>query len=233
MNAPTVWDLIQQERFDEACIRADDEFQEGGSLLVLRNKIFALLQLGRLDEAIALSERIIGLNKGNTDSDFIFLGVARWLQKQHGSAVAAWKAGLHTTYTDAAGGLEIPLLLLFAAIRTQDASLKNETVKLIEKLGKSKKMTNWPGPLGRYMIGRISEEELVASISNQPIVRAKQECQADFYFAVNRLTMGDWVGYRAKLKACISHGAASYVKQELYLARAEFGSSELGSISNT
>jgi hypothetical protein len=221
MNASNVWDLIHQGRFGEACILADTEFQETESLLVLRIKIFALLQLGRLDESIAMSEKIIGLTNRNTDSDFIFFGVARWLQGQTDAAVAAWRSGLTSTYTDAAGGVEIRLLLLFAAISNHDSSLEKEALGKLELAGKSKRISDWPGPIVSYMLGVLSEEALISKISKQPILRKKQECQSDFYIAVKRLKSRDWIGYKAKLQGCLSHGPASYVKHEFYLAKAE------------
>ena len=127
MDEASVWDLIEMEKFQEACVRADSEFQSKGDIFPLRNKVFALLQLDKFDDTIRLSKQIIDLTKGSTDSDFIFCGVAHWLAREPESAIKVWKAGLSAKYTDAAGGVEIPMLLLFAAVKTRD---KNSGRKL-------------------------------------------------------------------------------------------------------
>ena len=45
-------------------------------------------------------------------------GTARWLLDERGAdAVAVWVEGLDCPYADAAGGMELPLLLLFAGSR--------------------------------------------------------------------------------------------------------------------
>lgn len=221
MNMPSVWDLIQQGDFHEACARADMEFEASRSLLALRNKVFALLQLGRLDESVALSRKIIEMTNGCMDSDFVFCGVAHWLKAETDVAIATWKAGLDSSYTDAAGGVEIPLLLFFAAIHGRKLMLEKEAVGMLKKAGKPNKFANWPGPVACYIAGELSEELLNSKIAKQPILRAKQSCQADFFLAIKRLAGADVTGYREKLEACVSHGAASFVKAELYLAKAE------------
>src|SRR5580698_7696231 len=116
MIEPNVWDLIKLGRFEEACQAADPEFAKNGRIGPLRNKIFALLHLSEYDECICLSRKIISLDKHSADHDSIFLGVAYWLQSRHDFAVEAWRMGLDAQYTDAAGGVGIPLILRFASI---------------------------------------------------------------------------------------------------------------------
>lgn len=71
MSERSTGDLIKAGEFQKACVRADTEFGASGNIFPLRNKVIALLQLDKVDEAIRLSEEIIGLNAGSTDSDFI------------------------------------------------------------------------------------------------------------------------------------------------------------------
>ncbi len=42
MSEPSVWDLIEVGELEQACVRADAEFQETGDIFLLRNKVFAL-----------------------------------------------------------------------------------------------------------------------------------------------------------------------------------------------
>lgn len=64
MKEPDVWSLIQNGRFDEACEKADSEYNNSKSVLVLRNKVYALLHLKKYEECNALTEEIIRLVEG-------------------------------------------------------------------------------------------------------------------------------------------------------------------------
>lgn len=221
MNEPSVWDLIKQDRFAEACNVADDEYKITGDYPVLRNKLIALLMLGKLDESMELSKAIVKNTNGKIDLDFIFLGAIHWLKREHSIAVSTWKEGLNSGYTDAAGGVELPMLLFFAAVHEQDAALKKEADRMLKKKIKSKAAINWPGPLGCYLMGAITEEAMYQSLSENPILRSKQNCKADFYVALMRRMDGERPAYIEKLKSSVSHGAVTYLLPEYYLARAE------------
>jgi hypothetical protein len=221
MGEPSIGDLIKAGEFQRACVRADAEFEESGNIFPLRNKVIALLQLDKLDETILLSEKIIRLNAGSTDSDFIFLGVARWLKRQPVLAIEVWKTGLKSKYTDAAGGVEIPMLLLFASVRMLDKKLEKEATNLLKKACRTKRTMNWPGPLAQYLLDLISEAEMRSRIDAQPILYEKQSCQADFYAGLKRHTSGDEVGFQERLESCIGHGIVCSFKAETYLAKGE------------
>jgi hypothetical protein len=221
MNEPSVWDLVKEDRFEEACASADREYEETGSYPVLRNKMIALMMLGKFDEAISISRMIIKSTNGRIDFDFIFLGAIYWIKREYAVAVSIWKEGLNAGYTDAAGGVEIPMLLFFAAVHTQDPVLKKEADKMLKKKIKSKTSVNWPAALGNYLVGAISEDVLHQSFSENPILKSKQKCKADFYAALMRLMNGEKLGYVEKLKSSLSHGPVTYLLQEYHLARAE------------
>src|SRR5579871_1590219 len=110
----SVWDLIESGEFAAACRLADEQSASSTSLLPKRNKVIALLNLGKLEQAAELSRAIIATNGGSTDSDFHRLGVALWLQGEFDGAIAAWQAGSDTDYTDAARGVKNCLLRLYA-----------------------------------------------------------------------------------------------------------------------
>lgn len=147
--------------------------------------------------------------------------MARWLKRQSVLAIEAWKTGLKSKYTDAAGGVEIPMLLLFASVRTLDKKLEKEATNLLKKACRAKRTINWPGPLAQYLLDVISEAEMRSQVDAQPILHEKQSCQADFYVALKRLTSGDEIGFREKLELCIGHGLVCSFKAETYLAQGE------------
>lgn len=71
-----VWSLIKDSKFREAIALAEQQYALTKDILCLRNGVLALLNLGELQSAVDLSNRIIQIRKGDTDSDYIYLGVA-------------------------------------------------------------------------------------------------------------------------------------------------------------
>jgi hypothetical protein len=215
------WNLIEQGRYEEACIRADIEYEETKTMLPLRNKVFALLHLKKYKEVINLCKFLIEERNGETDSDFIFLGIAYWIENEITNAIEIWRKGLESKYKDAAGGIEIPSLMYFASISLKDKLLEREAVTLLEKRSKSNQVINWPGPIASFLLDIIDEEELLSSVVSHPSLRAKQLCQAYFYIALKKLKNDNIIDYKEYLKKSLSLDVSSYLKQEYYLAEVE------------
>jgi hypothetical protein len=216
-----VWELIKIGEYEKACRVTDEEFNKSSSILPLRNKVFALLRRQRYRDAALLCDKIIRLRNGDTDSDFIFLGTSCWLDGRQDEAIAAWQSSSDAKYTDAAGGVEICLLLLYASIKRSDNSLRQECESTLEASCRQPAIRNWPGPIARFVLRKLSEDALLSATSGQPTLKAKQLCQAEFYIGVMRLADGD-------LERCLTHmmrstslGEACLLKQEFYLADAE------------
>jgi tetratricopeptide (TPR) repeat protein len=216
-----VWELVKAQQFEEACIQADKEWLSSQSAFPLRNKIFALLNLGRFEEAVIQCEQIIQLVNGSTDSDFIFLGVAYWLQEMHSEATRAWKEALKAKYTDAAGGVEAPLLLLYASARLSDKKLFELSMNMLKKW-KGKVSRNWPGAIASMALGAISADELLLQIESQHFLREKQACQAYFHIGVQFLIKNNTEQFINSMKNGCAQGVFSYSKAEFYLSRFEF-----------
>ncbi|MFL6465320.1 MAG: hypothetical protein ACJ73N_13035 [Bryobacteraceae bacterium] len=217
----SVWDLIKEGSFEAACQAADEEMANSTSTLPMRNKIIALLNLAEYEKAISLSATVIEKTGGSTDTDFIFLGVAQWLQGDSVSAIANWRKATGTDYTDAAGGVEAPLLLFYAAAKSGADDLRSESLKLLKKLCRPKSKLPWPGPLASYVLGQIDEQALRGAIDQQPILAAKQTCQADFYVGLMNLTHGESRQFSVTMERAISHVPFALQKCEFYLARNE------------
>lgn len=215
-----VWELIQHGLFEEASSKADLEFAKTKDIFVLRNKMYALFQLSKYNECFDLGKKIVETTNGQTDSDFIFWGIAAWLMHNKQNAIEIWSNGEKSKYTDAAGGIEIQILLYFASVRTRDKALKSKTEDRLRKLLKSPQSANWPGSLGHFILGRISSEELYSAIDTGQL-KERQSCQADFAVAVKHAEFDDDEAYRSTLTKAISHGANSYLEQFYYLAKGE------------
>ena len=180
----TIWELLKNGAFNEACIKADEDFKENQNVLSLRNKVYALFLLKKYKEATQLIEGIIKNTKGESDSDYIFLGIAYWALNEKVEALNAWKAGKRSKYSDAAGGVELQIILFFAALKFKDNQLKSSSIKGLDKLLNSKNAINWPSPLGAFILGNITEDELLSKISNNSILRERNLCQVYFVLAL-------------------------------------------------
>jgi len=216
-----IWRLIQEGHFEEACKIADSEYAQSKNLLLLRNKVYALFHLKKYEEAYQLGNSIIEVNGGESDVDFVFSGIALWLLDRKKEAIERWGNTEEAHYKDAAGGVDVQVLLYFGAVKTGDGKLKTNVLKVIRKLVKPKRNGGWPTPLGAYILGEITEEELYSRIVSIPILRERQLCQAHFVVAIKELEKGNTSGYLKGLADCISYGPPSYLEQFYYLAKGE------------
>ncbi|UYQ95592.1 hypothetical protein MKQ68_10815 [Chitinophaga horti] len=136
-----IWNLITEGNFEEAVKAVDDQSKTEENLFNLRNKLYALFHLNRYQDCVTLSLIIIDRDNGQVDSDFIFLGIAYWALGEYQNAISSWASGEQSLYTDAAGGVELQLLLLFAAIKTGDIKGGKVIRRKLEKLVPKKKKT--------------------------------------------------------------------------------------------
>lgn len=216
-----VWELTKLERYAEACAAADEDYSKTSSLLPLRNKVFALLGLERYDDAASLCQRIVILDGNQSESDCIFWGTGLWLGGRCDEAVSAWRSGSKTRYSDAAGGVEVPLALLYASTKLGSKELGFEATTNLRRIVGQNPTTNWPGPIAAFIMGIVTEEGLLSAVSSTPILREKQICQAKFYIGLMRLRQMDVSGCCEAMKDSCSQGPFTRCKHEFYLARNE------------
>jgi len=217
----SIWSLVENNDFEKACRKADEEYGETGYTPTLRNKVCALFHLKRYLEVIELSEKLIEIEDAQSDVDFINSGIANWILGNESKAIEVWQQAQNCSYKDAAGGIDVQVLLYFASVKTNQEKLKLSAIRAIKKLLKSKQSVNYPGPLGHYLLNDITEYQLIDYITNVPILKERQLCQAQFVSAIKILEAGNVDGYYKKLKECTSYGPASYLEQEYYLAKGE------------
>jgi tetratricopeptide (TPR) repeat protein len=191
------------------------------------NRGLCRLQMRRLDEALfdfQTAQRLRQDNSGYAKE----IGVALWWLRRTDEAIAAWRGGLDAKYTDAAGGVELPSLLLFASIRTADPALEKDARGRLRKRWRTKQARSaWPGPVAGFLLGNIGEEEF---LSVRPwanaVMDARRACQAHFWAGVQRLRASDQNGFLAGLLEAVSdddpeHSIAIRLESEYWLAQAE------------
>jgi tetratricopeptide (TPR) repeat protein len=215
------WLMIQDNEFEGAIELIDNEFEKTQDYFILYNKVLALFHLRKYPDALLLSEELIEFKKGNSAADFLNLGIAHWMIGNYTEAVEGWLQAQNSMFKDAAGGIEIQVFLYFAAVKRGEDKLKSNTLNTTKKILKSKRSINWPGPLGHYLLGDITDNQLFSYVVNIPILKERQLCQAHFVSAIGKLTAGHIEEYYKKLKDCISYGSPSYLEQMYYMAKGE------------
>ncbi len=216
----SVWNLIKDGRFDEAAALAEQQHAQTNDISPLRNGVLARLNLGDIEGAIEWSQRAVRISNGDTDSDFIFLGVSYWASGKRVEALSAWRDGMPSAYTDAAGGLEPILLQYFAAVANQDKALVQSLRTLLKKR-QFQRSPNWPSPLAGYVLKETDLETLSRSMSSSPIMRAKQICQASFYSGVAAWEALGKEQAKPFFLEAVAQGPVTLTKQEFYLAKHE------------
>lgn len=219
MDSSSMWELIKAGKFDEAIQLADEDYPLSKDTLTLRNKVFALLHVNKYKDCVEVCRQLIDLTRGEVDKDFIYCGIAYWALDRKREALNTWQKAQKTKYTDAAGGIELQVLLYFAAVRLHDDLLKRKVITAIRKLLKNKRSINFPGPLGSLLVDNISLSEV--SIEEDGYLQKRMLCQIYFAKAVKELENGSKESYYRHLNECLQQGPMSYLECGYYLAKAE------------
>jgi hypothetical protein len=216
-----IWSLIESEEFELASINADLEFQKTGSLLPLRNKIYALLMLRDYDSVEILANILIAKIEGSTSVDFISLGIAYWFRYEKQKALDAWLSALKAPYQDLGGGVIVNTILYFAAVKCQDELMLKKAILNLKKIVLINKTPRWPMPLAQFLLGAIKTHELLIIASGEPSLKERQLCQAYFTISALCLKKGQIAEYVKNLELSTSFSSISWLEQVYYLAKGE------------
>lgn len=217
------WRFVEMGWYEQAIKLYTRRYIEDGKVPHLTNRGIVYLLQEDYDAALADFQHVLDMEEprfvGTTD--YFLLGICYWCLNQPAGAVAAWQQSLTAPYTDAAGGVEAPALLLYAALRLDDRALRKEAVGLLRKRAR-RKLTTWPGPIVPFLLGQMAPEEFAreASVLSNDILRARHLCQADFYVALKALSAGDRDAYEAGMIRC-AKSPYKFLEHEYYLARWE------------
>jgi lipoprotein NlpI len=217
------WQLVKSGQHQKAVDIYSRLYDEDGQPSHLYNRGSIYLDIG--DYASALEDfklvSVIQEPRLLADAYYISQGICYWFLDQPSQAVEAWRQGLTTPYTDAAGGVVIPALLLYAGERLDDSAFRTEALRLLHKHAR-RKLQEWPGAIVPFLLGKIGIAELEKRVQmaiNENLLE-RWQCQADFYIAVRALREGDWATFQSKMTRC-SESPYGYLEHEHYLARWE------------
>lgn len=222
----SAWDQLKRGEYKGAIDGFSEEIRDSPSTHAYDNRGMAYLHLGNFDAAFAdfRSADAISVADLNTTCDGDMCGVALWMADREKEALATWTAGVEASlagavhYGDAAGGLTIGNLLFFAGVRLGDTNAVTVATRFLRKRFRRKQSVAWPGPVSRYLLGLFSESKVLGAVSDTPILRERELCQARFYIGVHALLVGDRAAYFEAMRKAYSFGRITKLGAEYYLA---------------
>jgi len=164
MNDISSWDLIVAEKFEEAAAKAKEEYESEKLSPYLYNRVLALLNLKKYHEAYLDCETL--LVDCDSDNHLILAGLCQWGINNYKGAIEIWERGVKDYPVE---GIEIPALLYFASIVTNNAELKRESIKLLSKLWRKINQKGWPAPIAGLLLGKQSLDQTVVSLRHAQI----------------------------------------------------------------
>jgi lipoprotein NlpI len=220
------WAHVKSGNYAEAVNAFSEEIRIAPSTGVFNNRGMAYLHLGDYDAALADFRSADAFSSAalHTVCDGDMSGVALWMARREGEAVTTWRAGVEASlagtvrYGDAAGGVTIGHLLLFAGVRLNDKNGVASATHLLRKRVRTKQSAAWPGPASRYLLGTVSESDMLSAVSQVPVLRERQLCQARFYVGVRAFSSGDKLAYFEAMHEACDFGRVAKLGAEYYLA---------------
>ena len=182
------------------------------------NRAYCLLQLNRPNEALLDFQKNLDLQP-NSASGYIGVGISLWWMSRNSEAVEAWKNALHAPYADAAGGVEAPAFLLFAATMMSDLNLRKKAIALLQKKWKTKRVECWPGPVAGFLLDEIDENTFLSygKVKN-PILKERNLTKIHFWMGISYFRQGNLQKYRKHLQKAVQ---GHIIEPEYYLAKYE------------
>jgi lipoprotein NlpI len=171
--------------------------------------------LAAVDQAIALAGP-----RYCAASHFTMRGICYWYLGQPAAMIEALHLANDAPYTDAGGGVGVPALLLYVAVRLHDEGLARGALRLLHKHVKRPRRRGWPWPIAPYLLGQLDDARVAELAQASPPLRFRHECQAYFYMAVSALRQGNTTAYQTKMRDAIGDSGA-FLECEYFLARWE------------
>jgi len=215
------WNLVETGRYAEAREIYTHLYATHGGRFYLHNRGLCALLLG--DYASALQDFTQALVESGSlsrnDSDSIYQSICFWHLRQPTRTVDCLRQSLTASYTDAAGGVEAPALLLYVAERLHDSAVRQEALALLRRHAR-RKLQSWPGPIVPFLLGKIDAVSLEREAHAVPELRTRWLCQAHFFVGLRALQAGDQVNFVARMTRCATDPGA-HLEHEYYFARWE------------
>lgn len=236
------WSLVRSKQYDKAIAEYSRLYEEDGEAHHLRNRGMVYLLMKDYSTALEDFKQVITAtdSKYLGDGDYISVGICFWCLSQPSQTVEVWRQSLNAPYTDAAGGVRPPALLLYASERLKDRRLEKEALTILRKHWRKHQqwmkrkhsqdrythqdfvhpgLLVWPGAIVPFLLGETGVEDLEQAVntSRSEVLQERWQCQADFYIALRALCEGKRSEFEAAMTRCASSRRGE-LEQEYSLA---------------
>jgi tetratricopeptide (TPR) repeat protein len=216
------WTLVLAGKYQEAIevMTKDLPPPSSSSAADYANRAAAYLCLRNYEAAAQDYETLIRVDP-TVEKGYAGHAICQWCQNQPAEAIAYWKRALDSPYTDAAGGVKIRGILLYAGVRTRQPDLQKDALRLLRRRDRTKQAAmNWPGPIAGFLTSRLTKDQLYQSLLasvRSPVLQERYQCQAHFYIGIKSLLEGQMQTFKEEMLACSQSGNGC-LEFEYYLA---------------
>lgn len=247
MSQDRAWSLLEEGEAKQAVEVLDRLIRSEAVTKVswLANRGLALAALGDFAaaaESFGDADRIALRSKPPTGIRYLLkIAQLQWLAGERIKALATSKddvdliARRKTAYTDFAGGVSNGLFLLFVARSLGDDAAFEIARDFLRRLSTDRaRFTAWPGPIGSFVLGESSLEEVLTSASGfgdlkwavhktkSDVAARRKVTQALFYTGAHCRFQGLASRSQELISAC-GEVPNPLIELEWYIARAESG----------
>jgi len=192
MAATDYWSRLRGEGAEAALHEMVQEYGDRNDPSPVMALGVAYLWRGHYKRAFEHFDDAIKTSRTSKSVFFGMAGVAKWCVDDPKEAVGQWRAGLRAQYADGAGGIRLPMLLFTAAVVTPSAFSQAEAAFLLNEKVHDARARNWPGPLGKFLLGQIDQEGLLEHLTGvHQNDTALRHWLSDFYKGVVGFSCGE------------------------------------------
>jgi tetratricopeptide (TPR) repeat protein len=155
------------------------------------------------------------------DNDYGMAGVAKWCLGKPDEAVAYWRAGLAANYARVSGlGVIMPLLLFFVSVVKPETVDEDSARKLLLEKTRDLRIRNWPGPIARFVLAEIDDDELQDHCQGADEQETRdREWLAEFYRSLLRRRQMSVSGFKDSMHKLTDTTQPEWQDEAVFLSR--------------
>jgi hypothetical protein len=161
MSDKSPWYYMRHGDTERGLTNLREAYPREASASVITELGTAYLWSGRYDEAWDHFQKAMLTYRFTMAHFFGRAGAAKWCLGESQTAVEWWEQGMGSQYADAAGGIQLPLLLFVASVLQPESFSRKEAERLLRIKADNPRVGNWPGPLGQFVLGEIDHNCLI------------------------------------------------------------------------
>lgn len=214
------WSLVEARDWGAALAAYTERLNNTQNQEDRFNRALVLLNMRRLQEALSDFEQCLSLKRANGANAYEMIGTINWLMGLKREAVEWWRSSLKSDPPRWHQIARSPALLVFAGVTLNAEWLVTDGLRRLKGLWKPGHHPRWPGILPGIYLGEVSADRPEMYVSDLPVIRERQLCQAFFHTGVIALRNGNRpLAIKRFRQAADLQGAV--LEAEFYLAGGE------------